>query len=119
MDQADDGWDEATVVLDAQKRMQVLQHYLGHIDKDEGARIAAVEAAASAEQAALQTEVSSLEQQIAALQKQRDEAQAAIAASKAHAEDGAKAVKLKANNKRQEVLTVAEKFKALVAFFAG
>jgi len=46
MDAADDGWDEDSVLTDATKRLQVLQHYGQYIDKDEADRIANVEALA-------------------------------------------------------------------------
>lgn len=117
MDAADEGWDEETVLTDATKRLQVLQHFGTHIDKDEQARIASVNQAAATEQAALQGQVTELDAQIATLQKQREDALASIAASKAHAEDGAKAVRERANSVRDRVKTEAAKYKGLLAFF--
>lgn len=117
MDTADDGWDEETVLTDATKRLQVLGHYGQHIDRDEAARIAAVNDSASGEKAELSARVTELEQQIATLTGQKDAAVSAIASATAHAEDGVKAVRLKADGVRGTVKTEAAKYKGLLAFF--
>jgi hypothetical protein len=117
MDLADDGWDEETVLADAAKRLQVLKHYGTHITTDETDRVATVNVAAADEQDQLAVQVADVDAQIAQLQGIREEALAAIASSKAHAEDGAKAIHTLATGVRNAAKTEAAKYTVLLAFF--
>ena len=117
MDVADDTWDEAHVVLDAQKRVAILDKYVGLVKADEDKQIAQIDAEFQAAKAGNQSQINDLDAQIAALQGQRASLVRDTEVAEAASADKALAVKSRAESVRQTVATATARYKTLRGFF--
>jgi len=117
MDAADDTWDEATVIQDAKKRLLVLQHYLGHIDKDEAARVATISQSTAETKLKNDALIAELDSQISTLQQQREGLVAANIKADEQSAAQSDAVRGKADARREEVRLRSEEYRHLVGFF--
>lgn len=117
MDASDDTWDEATVVLDAQKRVAILDKYVGLVQADQTKQVAQIDAAFQATKLANEGQINDLDAQIAALQGQRAQVVTATQVAEAAAKDKSQAVKSRADGVLQTVADATARFKTLLTFF--
>lgn len=117
MDGADASWDEASVIADAQARLDALDKHLDRVQadaRDQESRINALCADAIQDS---QDKVSELDQQIAALQQARATAINQATMARANADSQISAVQDKAKTITEEAARSAAKYREIIKFF--
>ena len=117
MDLADDSWNEATVLADANRRILITNEYLKLVDQDEGEQITRIQAETETATMANESHVADLDARIAALKAEREKVVQETSAAKATADGKVEAVKVRANGVRTAVRDVVAKYQNIIKFF--
>jgi hypothetical protein len=117
MDSADDSWNEASVVEDADARVKIALEYIKMVDADAADRIGKINAECDADVQATQNQVNELDKQIATLQAERNKSLARVTWAQAEASKDVEAVKTRANGIKDATTKVVDKYKEIVNFF--